>query len=80
MDDFLQKLKKLVRIVLYGPAISQSDCRKAGPYQLTYNNVQYKKCSDKKFLQTCTDLGRYEQIKLQKGYPICTKRNKKYSS
>ena len=34
MDDFLQKLKKVVRIVLYGPAISQSDCRKAGPYQL----------------------------------------------
>ena len=34
IDDFLQKLKKLVRIVLYGPAISQSDCRKAGPYQL----------------------------------------------
>ena len=34
MDDFLQKLKKVVRIVLYGPAISQSDCMKAGPYQL----------------------------------------------
>ena len=51
MDDFLQKLKKLIRIVLYGPAISQSDCRKAGPYQLTSNNVQYEKCSDKKFLQ-----------------------------
>ena len=34
MDDFLQKLKKMVRIVLYGPTISQSDCRKAGPYQL----------------------------------------------
>ena len=34
MDDFPQKLKKVVRIVLYGPAISQSDCRKAGPYQL----------------------------------------------
>ena len=32
--DFLQKLKKVVHIVLYGPAISQSDCRKAGPYQL----------------------------------------------
>ena len=38
MDDFLQKLKKVVRIVLYGPAISQSDCKKAGPYQLPYNN------------------------------------------
>ena len=34
MDDFLQKLKKVVRIVLYGPTINQSDCRKAGPYQL----------------------------------------------
>ena len=39
MDDFLQKLKKVVPVVLYGPAISQSDCRKAGPYQLPYNNV-----------------------------------------
>ena len=37
MDDFLQKLRKVVRIVLYGPAISQSDCRKAGPYQLPSN-------------------------------------------
>ena len=34
MDDFPQRLKKVVRIVLYRPAISQSDCRKAGPYQL----------------------------------------------
>ena len=41
MDDFLQKLKKVVRIVLYGRAISQSDCRKAGPYQLPYNKVFY---------------------------------------
>ena len=40
MDNFLQKLKKVVRIVLYGPAISQSDCKKAGPYQLTYNNIE----------------------------------------
>ena len=24
--------------MLYGPAISQSDCSKAGPYQLAYNN------------------------------------------
>ena len=38
MEDFLQKLKKVVRIVLYVPAISQSDCRKAGPYQLPCNN------------------------------------------
>ena len=34
MDDFLQKLKKVVRILSDGPAISQSDCRKACPYQL----------------------------------------------
>ena len=39
-DDFLQKLKKMVRIVLYGLAIdSQSDCRNAGRYQLQYNNM-----------------------------------------
>ena len=41
MDDFLQELKKVVRIVLYGPAISQSDYRKAGPYQLPDNNFWY---------------------------------------
>ena len=39
MDDFLQKLKKVIRIVLNGPAISQSDCKKAGPYQLAYSNI-----------------------------------------
>ena len=39
MDDFLQKLKKVVRIVLYGPTISQADCMKAGPYQLLYNKI-----------------------------------------
>ena len=55
MDDFLQKLKNLVRIELYRPVINQSDFRKAGPYQLTYKNVQYEKCSDKKFLQTYID-------------------------
>ena len=38
--DFLQKLKKVVCIVLYGPAVSQSDCRKAGPYQLSCNNIR----------------------------------------
>ena len=38
MDDFLQQLKKVVRIVLYGAAIGQSDCKKAGPYQLPSNN------------------------------------------
>ena len=37
MDDFLQKSKKVVRIVLYGPAISQSDCKKASLYQLPFN-------------------------------------------
>ena len=41
MDDFLQKLKKVVRMVLYGPAISQSDCRKVGPYQLPYSKRLY---------------------------------------
>ena len=41
MYDFLQKLKKVVRIVLYGPAISQSDWRKAGPYQLPFNKITY---------------------------------------
>ena len=40
-EDFLQKLKKVVRIVLYGLAISQSDCRKSGPYQLPSNNAKY---------------------------------------
>ena len=39
MYDVLQKLKKVVRIVLYGPAVSQSDCRKAGSYQLPLNNT-----------------------------------------
>ena len=34
MDDFLKKSKKVVCIVLYGLTISQSDCRKASPYQL----------------------------------------------
>ena len=37
MDDFLKKSKKGVSIVLYGPAISESDCRKVSPYQLLYN-------------------------------------------
>ena len=41
MDDFLRKLKKVVRIVLYGPAVSQSDYRKAGLYQLPSNNILY---------------------------------------
>ena len=47
MDDFLQKLKKVVRVVLYGPAISQSDCRKAGPYHLPYNNTLYLRVRNK---------------------------------
>ena len=38
MDGFLQKLKKVVRIVLNGPAISQSDFKKSDPYQLPSNN------------------------------------------
>ena len=41
MDDFLQKLKKVVLIVLYELAIdSQSDCIKAGPYQLPIINLK----------------------------------------
>ena len=43
MDDFLRKLKKVVRIVLYGTAISQSDCRKAGPHQLPCNKRIYRR-------------------------------------
>ena len=42
MDDFLQNLKKVVRIVLYGLAMSQSDSRKAGPYQFPYNKLRYR--------------------------------------
>ena len=42
MDDFLQKLKKVVHNVLYESAISQSDCRKAGPYRFPYN--KYDDC------------------------------------
>ena len=38
MDDFQQKLKKVVRIVENGPAISQSDCRLKTGHQLPYNN------------------------------------------
>ena len=44
MDDFLRKLKTVVRIVLYGPAISQSDCKKAGPYQLPCNKLLNSCC------------------------------------
>ena len=33
-------IKNVVRIVLYGQVISQSDCRKAGPYQLPSNKNQ----------------------------------------
>ena len=50
MGDFLQKLKKVVRIMLYGPAISQSDCKKAGPYQLAYNKVWYNAAWISQFL------------------------------
>ena len=45
---FYAEVEKVVRIVLYGPAISQADCRKAGPYQLPYNNYKYCQ-SDQKF-------------------------------
>ena len=38
----MQKLKKVVRIVLDGPAINQSDCRKAGPYQLPLITLETK--------------------------------------
>ena len=41
MEDFLQKLKKVVRVVLYKPAISQSDYRKAGSYQLPFNKLDF---------------------------------------
>ena len=41
MDEFLQNLKKVVRIVSHRPAIFQSDCRKAGLYQLPSNNYEY---------------------------------------
>ena len=34
--DLLQKLIKMVRIILYPLAISQSDCSRASPYQLSY--------------------------------------------
>ena len=37
--QFSVKFEKVVRVVLYGSAISQSDCRKAGPYQLPCNKV-----------------------------------------
>ena len=43
MDDFPQKLKKVVRIVLLGPAIGQLDRRKASPYQLLCDKIiKYK--------------------------------------
>ena len=51
MDDFLKKLKKLVRIVLYGPAISQSDCRRAGPYQLPSNKNWERQCANGELLE-----------------------------
>ena len=60
MDDFLQKLKKVVRIVLYGPAISQSDCRKTGPYQLSYNKIIYYQVpSFEIHSDVLTNLGKY---------------------
>ena len=53
MDGFQQKLKNVVRIVLYGPAISQSDCRKTGQYQLPCNNrgiFEFQSLADHKWL------------------------------
>ena len=52
MNDFLQKLKKVVLIVLYGPAISQSDCRKAGWYQLSLILIKFTKAVFQRKSQT----------------------------
>ena len=38
---FSVKVEKGGNIMLYGPPISQSDCRKACPYQLSYNYEAY---------------------------------------
>ena len=77
MDDFLQKLKKVVCIVLYGLAISQSDYRKADPYQLPCNNSFYSNpCSVKSveylkffFISLCSPFATLERdiLKLTKG-------------
>ena len=66
-NDFLQKLKKVVRIVLHGPAISQSHCRKSNPYQLPYNemtdeaaetkNLFNKEKSPALTAQSCVNMG-----------------------
>ena len=73
MDDFLQKLKKVVRIVLYGPAIRQSACRKAGPYQLPlikrYNKLLGRKCMS--FLK-CSNLEAKKVIHFR----LCHQRDK----
>ena len=55
MYDFLQKLKKLVRIVLYGPAISQSDCRKAGRISchLIIVNIIHKVNAQRTIVKRC---------------------------
>ena len=48
MDDFLKKLKKVVRVVLYGPAISQSDAGK--PVRIIYHMIYYYiGCSKKNY-------------------------------
>ena len=39
--QFSAKVKKVVHVVLYGPVISTSDCRKAGPYQLPYKKGKF---------------------------------------
>ena len=65
MDDFLQKLKKVVWcIVLYGLAISQADCRKADPYQLPYNK-DYNLYDDHEFLAGLSSLREEERRYLE---------------
>ena len=81
-NDFLQKLKMVVRIVLHGPAISQSDCRKAAPYQLTYNKRKLQLVHD--FILNlkpradcngyCTGLVHFEKIKMHAIYVMLHKR------
>ena len=44
MDYFLQNLKNVLRRVLYGPAISQSDCRK--PVSISFHKIKYNTVQD----------------------------------
>ena len=53
------KVEKVVHIVLYGPTISQSDCRKAGRYPLPLINIyKYLDCYIKPELTGLDDKGR----------------------